>query len=444
MGLKKNNPESRQRVVNFELKPNKEQDIILGCLTYAASKLWNVGNYERRSWTRESGIPYPDWFLQKRNLKCHFWYKNLPSQTAQEILKQLHEGWKSFYRLKKTGGIDNPKPPGYKHSNFNIRYLNNGFTVSEQMIRLSVPRNQKAHISQTYDMAVDFLYIRIPEKYRGTKGNIKVIEIMPIPKSSRYKIRIIIELPKVPLKEDNGIYMSIDLGVNNLITCYASTGNSLIISGRQLLSLNRYYDKEIGYYQSIAYAQQSMEGIKYPKDTKHIRQMYEKRGKQVDHILHTATKQVMDFAIQENVNRIIIGNIAHIRDDSNWGRVNNQKLHKWPFGKISNLLSYKAKDRGIDIDTQEEKYTSQCSPHAVEVSKEHANRSNRKYRGLYVVGGKAYNADCVGAYNILKKYLCRIGHKTIPAVVGLDTPKAYRWNNHCFVESPKLAFSKAM
>jgi putative transposase len=77
MGLKKNNPESRQRIVSFELKPNKEQNIILGCLTYAASKLWNVGNYERRNWTSESGTPYPDWFLQKKSLRDSFWYKNL-------------------------------------------------------------------------------------------------------------------------------------------------------------------------------------------------------------------------------------------------------------------------------------------------------------------------------------------------------------------------------
>ena len=444
MKLKKNNPGSRQRILSFELNPNKEQDIILGCLTYAASKLWNAGNYERKNWTRESGIPYPDWFLQKRNLKENFWYKNLPSQTAQEVLKQLDEGWGSFYRLKKTGGIDHPNPPGYKHSNFNIRYLNNGFTVSNQMVRLSVPKKQKEYISQKHNKKVDFLYIKIPEEYKCMEGNIKVIEIMPISKSNRYTISIIIELPKVQVKEDNGIYMAIDLGVNNLITCYTSTGNSLIISGRQLLSLNRYYDKEIGYYQSISYAQEWAAGIEYPKDSKRVRQMYKKRRKQAEHVLHTATKQVMDFAQQENVSRIIIGDITHIRDEKNIGRINNQKFHKWPFGRITNLLSYKAEDRGIDIDTQEEKYTSQCSPYAKEVSEEYARKSNRKHRGLYVVEGKAYNADCVGAYNILKKYLCRIGHKTIPAVVGLDTPKAYRWNSHCFVESPKLAFSKAM
>lgn len=440
----KKNPKVRMRVINFELNPDKRQKIIIDALTYAASKLWNIGNYERRNWTKESGQKYPDWFEQKRNLKENFWYKNLPSQTAQEVLKMLDESWRSYFELKKTNGIDNPNPPGYKHSNFNIRYLNNGFKVIDRTIRMSVPRNQKAYILQNHNIAIDYLYIRIPKEYKDIEGNIKVIEIIPMPKTKRYVVRIIIELPEVMKKEDNGRYMAIDLGVNNLITCFTSAGKSIIVSGRQLLSLNRYYDKKIGYYQSISYADQVKSGEKHPRDSRRIQKLYEKRRKQVLHLLHAATKHVIDFAEREGITKIIIGDITHIRENKNLGRVNNQKFHKWPYGKITEMLRYKAEDKGIRIEFQEESYTSQCSPDAPEVSMEYAQKSNRKHQGLYVANGKAYNADCVGAYNILKKYLCRNGHKTIPAVEGLDTPEAYRWNSHCFVESSKLAISMAM
>lgn len=77
-------------------------------------------------------------------------------------------------------------------------------------------------------------------------------------------------MPKSEEKQDNGVYMGIDLGINNLIACYISTGKTFIISGRQLLSINRYYDKTIGYYWSIAYSEQSERGIKYPKDTRRL------------------------------------------------------------------------------------------------------------------------------------------------------------------------------
>jgi putative transposase len=250
-------------------------------------------------------------------------------------------------------------------------------------------------------------------------------------------------LPKAEVKQDNGIYMGIDLGVNNLITCHVSTGKSFIISGRQLLSINRYYDKTIGYYRSIAYADQSAGGIKYPKETRRIKQLYEKRRKQVNHLLHASVRRVIDIAEKENVSRIVIGDVIHIRDNNDMGRKNNQKFHRWPYARITEMLIYKAEDSNITVEKQEESYTSQCSPYEPEVSGMTADRGNRKYRGLYITENKAHNADSVGAYNILKKYLCRTG-KPSPAVVGLDTPDAYRWNNHSFVGSSKLAISMAM
>lgn len=194
---------------------------------------------------------------------------------------------------------------------------------------------------------------------------------------------------------------------------------------------------------SKAHAEQSARGIKYPKDTRRMRQLYKKRGKQVTHLLHAAVKHAIDIAEQEKVSRIIVGEISHIRKDNDMGRKNNQKFHRWPYARIQGMLEYKAEDKGILVDRQEESYTSQCSPFTAEVSETAADKSSRKHRGLYIAGETAFNADCVGAYNILKKYLCRIG-KPNPAVVGLDTPDAYRWDCHSFVGSSKLAISMAM
>ena len=39
---------------NFILKPNKNQQIILGCLGYASARLYNVGNYERKKYSKNS------------------------------------------------------------------------------------------------------------------------------------------------------------------------------------------------------------------------------------------------------------------------------------------------------------------------------------------------------------------------------------------------------
>jgi len=105
------------------------------------------------------------------------------------------------------------------------------------------------------------------------------------------------------------------------------------------------------------------------------------------------------------------------------------------------MLIYKAEDNGIETEMQEESYTSQCSPYAAKFTEEHVQKGNRKHRGLYEIEGQVFNADCAGAYNILRKYLCRIG-KPSPAVVGLGTPMMYRWDSlKGFILNQKLVIS---
>ena len=44
-------------------------------MCYAASKLWNVCNYERRRY-KELGLEkYPDWYYQKKAHKGDLWYR---------------------------------------------------------------------------------------------------------------------------------------------------------------------------------------------------------------------------------------------------------------------------------------------------------------------------------------------------------------------------------
>jgi putative transposase len=59
-------------------KPSKEVNTILTQLGYAARKLWNVANYEKREWSKESGTSFPNWYIQKKELKQHFWFKTYP------------------------------------------------------------------------------------------------------------------------------------------------------------------------------------------------------------------------------------------------------------------------------------------------------------------------------------------------------------------------------
>ena len=333
-----------------------EYSNIIGHMCYAASKLWNVCNYERRRYKELELEKYPDWYYQKKAHKGDLWYRQLPSQTAQETCKQLDKAWKSFYVLKKTVGIKDPNPPRFKQDNIPITYMQMGIRHEKDsdQLRLSLSK---------------------------------------------------------------------DLGIHNLMTCYDSGNGRTFILGRKYLSLERYFHKEISRVQSIWYAQQVENGIKYPRSSKHIQRLYRKKQNAVKDYLHKVTRWLAEYCKEEGISCVIIGDIRNIRKGKEIGHKANQKFHGLPYNKLYIMLEYKLKLYGIPLIKQEESYTSQCSPLSPEVSKRYAEASNRKERGMYITDGVRYNADAVGAFNILRKYLSVAGKQKELSVAGLKNPE---------------------
>jgi len=415
------------------VNPSSNVALILGHLTYASWKLWNVANYERMTWTKEARIPYPNWYEQKKRLKDHFWYKNLPSQSAQELLHTLEGAWKSFYKLKETGGVENPKPPKYKKDKFNVKYLKDGFTVlAGNRIRLAIPKQLRGYLHEKFDFKDTFLYVDVPNHLQLEAETIKTLEFKPLP-DGKYELIVVVEVSDREEPKLSEKFMSLDFGVNNFLTCYLYDGSSHIFSGRQLLSINRYFDKTIRYYDSISDSQQAAKGTQYPKQSKRVDKLYEKRRKQVKHLLHALTRSVLNLAIEQGVETLILGDLTGIRKEKNWGAKTNQKFHQWPFRKVMEFIGYKAALAGIATVKITEEYTSQtCSVCKPLPSQEYAHKPNRRYRGLYVCKdcGTVINADVNGSINISKKYL-ETRHEQ--PVVVLGTPKMYRFDGSLFV-----------
>ena len=97
-------------------------------------------------------------------------------------------------------------------------------------------------------------------------------------------------------------------------------------------------------------------------------------------------------------------------------------------GEITRLqsVSIMAAQRLICLIRQEESYSSQCSPQSEEVSRIYAEKRNRKKRGIYIVDTVIYNADAVGAYNILRKHHAVSGKEIDMPVTGLSSTKTIK------------------
>ncbi len=383
---------------------------LIGHMCYAAYKLWNVCNYERRNYKQLSmPVNYPDWYYQKQAHKDDIWFKQLPSQTAQEVCKLLDKAWKSFYVLKKTGGIENPKPPRFKHENIAITYMQNAVRheVGSDTIRLSLPKKLREYMAAKYNIHETYLYFK--NKIFKDVDVIKQVKIYP-PAGGICEVIVVYEVPDVQMLPENGKFLSIDLGLHNLMTGYASSDGNTFIIGRKYLSLCHYYNKEIARVQSQWAKQQSRKGIQYPKSSKHIKKLYRDKANAIQNYLHKVTRYVVDYCKRKDIRTVVIGDLTNIRKDKDLGHVTNQKLHSLPYKKIYTMLEYKLAMEGIRLVKQKESYSSQCSPMSAAVGKKYTCKTNRIKRGLYQDKDYSWNADCVGAFNILRLHFQASGN----------------------------------
>ena len=400
----------------FELKVEEKLSIILGHLCYAASKLFNVGNYERKEYKNLGFDIMPDWYDQKKRLKDNIWYKSLPSQTSQDVLARLDESWKSYlvlykkWEYKKDKGLlkerdGQPQPPYYKKdgTHTNIKYLNNSFKIIDNKIRFMIPKSLKDHLEDKYQITDEFFYIKLKKSF----NNIKQIEFSYINKN-KYKVSVIYEKEIKPLKEDNKHYISIDIGTKNLLTVYDNKGSSFIVSGHSLLNTNYYFSKTIACYQSKF--DKCYPNHKKGETTRRIKHLYELKNKRINLILHRASKYILDYCLTHNISKVIIGDLSGLLANKK-DFINNKEKHRYNqnirsicFARLYDQLSYKLKLEGIELIKQNEIYSSGVSPKALRVSKEYYDKSQRKYRGLFIDGKDVYNADAVGAYNIMILY----------------------------------------
>ena len=331
-----------------DIQLNTTESNIVGHMCYAASKLWNVCNYERRNFKELGMAHYPDWYDQKARLKGNMWFKSLPSQTAQEVCKLVDKSWKSFYALIKSKGIQNPKPPRFKQSGMTITYMQNAIVhvSGSKRVRLSLPKQLKEYLKHTYDIGDNYLYLE--NKIFQNTDVIKQIKIYPPDRKNVCQVIVIYDVKDVEKMQDNGHYLSIDLGLHNLMTCYDSAGTSFIL-GRKYLEISQKYDKEIARLGHQWNSCQSVGGIKYPKPSKHMLKVYKKKRNCIHDYLHKVTRAVVNYCKANDIHTVIIGDITNIRRNKNLGKVTNQKLH------------------------------------APQVTKEYAKKCNRTNRGLYKV-----------------------------------------------------------
>ena len=337
-------------------------------------------------------------------------YYSLPCVISQQVLMQVDRSFKSFFKLLKknqSGKYDKPiNIPKYKDkAGYNI------ITINVVQLGKQFKKDGTLTIPNTKPNKIQF----------KIKNYSTCTQVRFIPCKGYIKMEAIYDKEEEPMKVDNGNYLSIDLGIDNLCACTSNVTNSFLIDGKKLKSINQRYNK----YKSKL--QSELPTNKYWSNK--LNDITKKRNFRVSNYLHNTSAYIMNHVVSNNINTIIIGYNKEWKQDINIGKINNQKFTEIPFYTLINQIIYKGQMKGIRVILQEESYTSKASffdndliPTYKKGNSENIKFSGKRVkRGLYKTGsGLSVNADINGSLNILRKYLkCNSDAIIQPADRGL-------------------------
>jgi len=392
-----------------KLTPDKDAEAKLKALCSLASKLWNEVNYARRQqFFGNKGVD-----LKGTYKEFYEKYKELiGSATTQQILNKNNEAWSSFFDLlkaKKEGKLPTfmtkVSPPGYKKRGKTrelwVVLRNDQYKIEENKIvlkglgaigRIEVEYKGLIHVKGKqgrleihYDGNNWYAHISFEVEEKAVRGTWR----------------------KVPQKPKGNLRAGIDLGVNNLFAVYVENGFSALVNGRLLKSISHYWRERIAKYQSVI----NKYGIKVSHK---LKLMYENWRRQVKSFINTQVRRVMEWLYEAGVSTIYVGypkNIAQQKGNFNVSNV-------WSYGYVMKRLSEVAEEYGMIVVPTDESHTSSTCPiHGDSCGK-------RIVRGLFKCFklNKVFNADVVGALNILKRAITPSPRKGIGVTGAKPSP----------------------
>lgn len=352
---------------------------------FSVSKLWNVGRYHiEQEWNKSGDIPNE--YILKMELKDHERYKDLHSQSSQQVFEELAEAFKAWYNSKD----ENDNPPGYrktgdKHPKSTVTWKKQGFKHDKKnnRLRLSKGNNHK-------EKRNDYILCEYQTRHDVMVENVQVVRA--VWNGDNWELHIICKKNIGVEEEPDGKTAGIDLGISNYLTISYENSDPELYPGNALKEDKHYFTQE----------EYKTEGEKGPSEKcLRLRRTLSRRKR---HFLHTLSKHIVEQCAEKGIGKIAIGDLKYIRkerngDTRNWG-TSNKKLHGWEFSKFIKMLEYKAEEKGVKVEKIDEKNTSQtCS------SCRNIDGTNRVERGLYACDkcGTVLNADVNGAENIRRK-----------------------------------------
>ena len=376
-------------------KPTEQLDAInrLGGQIYSKVVSLAFKTHRRKGfWISDSG------------LKAYLKFKKYPCQahSVQAIIDDYCGARRSYFANAKTN--PNAKPPHKTRKFHTFTWRATGIAYKRGKLRLSMGKDNEP------------LWIKINKKFHKKVPAEVSLVYNRTTKEYEFHATYIMQPKKAQAK--SGTAVAVDMGEIHPIVSFDTSDKAEIYNGRQIRSVMQYRNK------FLASINQTLSRcVKYSRRYKKLKRVKKRTLKKIDaqvhDMRHKITSRFVSACRERRIETIVIGDIKHIRQSIEYSKKANQKLHQWAFSKIQNMITYKAKAVGIQVDTEDETYTSQTCP-----SCRHRKKpSNRNY--MCSQCGWHGHRDLVGASNMLTKYQGWLFNPVVGAVVS---PVGIRYN----------------
>lgn len=358
---------------------------------FRSKNLYNYANYIIRQEFINNGkwIQYNELF---KICKESDPYKELGSNVGQQTLRLLDKNWKSFFKSIKdwkknpSKYLGRPKLPRYKDKNGRCFLGIDNIKVHNEnsFIRFSW---------KPFKSLNDNFITKIPE---GSK----LMQCRFVPRGSDYIMEVVYEVDIPEVRVESTKICSIDLGIDNFATITNNIGLCpIVVKGKVIKSINQFYNKQKAIIQS------ELMLLNKKHWSNRLERLTTKRNNKVKHFMHVASKDVVKYCIQNNIDTLVCGLNKEWKQESKMSKKVNQKFVSIPYDMFVNMLVYKCENVGIKFMITEESYTSGTSfLDNEDPVKSNYDKSRRKYRGLFVANNeRQINADVNGSYQIMKK-----------------------------------------
>lgn len=333
--------------------------------------------------------------------------KYLQSQSAQASYQSFIINLQSYFRALKAYKKDpskfsgEPRPPHKKKFMYKITFKKSAIRYKNEELLLSVKKPyEPIKVKWANNLPIPLWVIINYDQFEG------------------WSISFILEKEIKPLSFDEQKIMAIDLGVKRVATLFDGK-NTITYSGKELMSLVRLRNKVDAQVKSKR-SNYKKKSRKYQKLQRAKRKVIRRVKNKEKDILHKYSRHIVNYAINNNIGKIIFGNNSSTHNKTNTGK-ENQKIQQHPEQQLRKFVEYKAERVGGTTKVVPEEYTSRTCPKC-----NHVKNSSPKGR-TYSCDDKIeckfiFDRDGVGAINIYKKDVSFSHSKWLDVVGGLTPP----------------------